>query len=100
MDKGQFDINHPTFNNENVKQSDCIIILGYGGSFFDLINKLKIANINIDSKSIFTISTFRYRNWIKEEADTINGLKIFTVRPKMKSENIYIVVHLFSISTY
>jgi hypothetical protein len=99
MNKRDFDDNHPGFINEKVKESDCIIILGYGGSFFDLINKLKIANINIDSKSIFTISTFRYRNWIKEEADTINGLNIFTVRPKMKSEKFKIetdIVKYFS----
>lgn len=102
MNKTDFDANHPTFNNDKVRESDCIIILGYGGSFFDLINKLKSLSINLESKTIYTISTFRYRKWIKEEADSINGLKIFTVRPKMKSDKFKIetdIVKYFSEQT-
>lgn len=99
MNKTDFDEKHPAFINDKVKESDCIIILGYGGSFFDLINKLKTSSINLNTKTIYTISTFRYRKWIKEEADSINGLNIFTIRPKMKSDTFKIetdIVKYFS----
>jgi len=99
MDKTNFDLTHPAFINDKVKEADCIIILGYGASFFDLINKLKTLQTELENKFIYTISTFRYRKWIKEEADSINGLNIFTVRPKMKSDTFKIetdIVKYFS----
>lgn len=99
MDKSNFDVTHPKFINDKVRQSDCLIVLGYGASFFDLIHKLKSSNIELEKKFIYTISTFRYRKWLNEESDIINGLNIFTIRPKMKNDTFRIdtdIVKYFS----
>ena len=78
------DIKHPEFYNTTVANCDSIYIFGYGNSFYDIINELKSGLPDLKNKHIYTISTFKYREWNIYEKESLNELSVFTVRPKMK----------------
>lgn len=86
ISQSNFDPSHPNFINEKVINSDFILIFGYGNSFYDLIRSLRTHCSNLDEKVIYTISTFKYREWKLNEKKTVEDLNVITVRPKMKRD--------------
>ncbi|QMU65108.1 MAG: hypothetical protein GKR88_12950 [Flavobacteriaceae bacterium] len=102
INQSSFDLSHPKFINDKVHNSGVLLIFGYGNSFYDLLDVLKPKVTDINSKYIYTISTFKYRSWKVKEEDTLNGLKTITVRPKMQDSKFYTekdVVKYFSEQT-
>lgn len=85
MNINDIDINNINFYNEKVEKSDCILIFGYGKSFFDIIKELKIHCDDLKNKIIITISTFNYYKENNEHLSLLEGLKLITTRPKMKN---------------
>jgi len=73
---------HPNFYSAKVKSADSIFIFAYGKAFFDIIENLKL-KIDLKDKTIFTLSTFRFKNWVEKEKTILDDLKIITVRPEM-----------------
>lgn len=82
------DINfkHPAFYNDTVENADSIYIFGYGSSFYDIIRELRTNYEGIKSKAIYTISTFKYRDWKDEEKQILNDMNITTIRPCLQNE--------------